>query len=248
MSFSQKILELKNVDITFESKDQAVKALENVCFGVRENEFLGIVGPSGCGKTTLLNTIGGLLPLSSGEISRQGFDTRDIGFVFQDSTLLQWRNVIDNVVLPLEIKHKQDKKQFYNKARKLLKLVGLEKSENVYPQELSGGMKQRVSIARALISDPLVLLMDEPFGALDEITRNKMNTELNRIWRDTKKTIIFITHSIPEAVFLSERVIVLSKSPGTVKDIIEIDLPKNRDMEILKNKTYLEYIIKIRKI
>ena len=241
-------LKIRNLEIAFESKDQTMKALENVSFDVRKNEFLGIVGPSGCGKTTLLNAIGGLLPLTSGKISYQGFDLKDIGFVFQDPTLLPWRSIIDNAILPLEIRQKENKERFYGKAREMLKLVGLEKFENAYPQELSGGMKQRVSIARALISDPLILLMDEPFGALDEITRNKMNAELNRIWKETNKTIIFVTHSVPEAVFLSQRVIVLSQSPGTVKEIVEINLPETRDMEVLKSKEYLEHLIQIRKI
>ncbi len=248
MTNHETILELKNLDISFESKNQTTEALKDVSFDVKKNEFLGIVGPSGCGKTTLLNAIGGLLSLTSGKILYQDFDVENIGFVFQDSTLLPWRSVIDNIVLPLEIRQKLNKEKFYNKAKKLLKLVNLEKFEKSYPQELSGGMKQRVSIARALISDPLVLLMDEPFGALDEITRNKMNTELNKIWKKTNKTVIFVTHSIPEAVFLSQRVIVLSQNPGTVKEIIEINLPEKRDMEILKNKKYLNYLIQIRKI
>ncbi len=241
-------LKIKNLSITFKSKDQEVEALKDISFNVRQNEFLGIVGPSGCGKTTLLNAIGGLLSLTSGEILYQNSGAKNIGFVFQDPTLLPWRSVIDNVVLPLEIKQEREKNRFYGKARELLKLVGLEKFERAYPQELSGGMKQRISIARALISDPLILLMDEPFGALDEITRNKMNVELNRIWERTNKTIIFVTHSIPEAVFLSQQVVVLSQSPGTVKEIVEINLTEKRDANILENKEYLEHLIQIRKI
>ncbi len=248
MAVDKTSLKIRNLGITFKSKDQEVEALKDVSFEVKENEFLGIVGPSGCGKTTLLNAIGGLLSLTSGEILYQNSGAKNIGFVFQDSTLLPWRSVIDNVVLPLEIKQKREKNKLYGKARELLKLVGLEKFERAYPQELSGGMKQRISIARALISNPLILLMDEPFGALDEITRNKMNMELNGIWERTNKTIIFVTHSIPEAVFLSQRVIVLSQSPGTVKEIVEINLPEKRDANILENKEYLEYLIQIRKI
>ncbi len=171
-----------------------------------------------------------------------------VSFVFQDATLLPWRNTIDNIILPLEIRHDTKKQKFYEQARKLLKLVNLEKFESMYPDELSGGMKQRVAISRALISEPALLLMDEPFGALDELTRTDLNIELNQIWRKTKKTVVLVTHSIPEAVFLSQKIIILSKRPGTVKNIIDIKLPEKRDLSTLDNAKYFEYITQIRKL
>ena len=242
---SDTILELKDVEVVYSSKEKEVKALERVSFKVEEGEFVSLVGPSGCGKTTLLKVIAGLIDFASGEIIKP--KDFEIGYVFQEPTLLEWRKVIDNVVLPLEIKG-IDKEQKYKKAKKLLKLVSLNGFEFVYPKDLSGGMKQRVAIARALIYDPKILLMDEPFGALDEPTRLKLNSEINRIWVKTNKTILFVTHNIQEAVFLSTKVIVLSKRPGSVKKIVKIDFPRKRDLELLDSKEYLEKVIEIRKI
>ena len=229
--------------------------LDNIKFDVSEGEFISIIGPSGCGKTTLLKIIGGLINSTKGEITIRdnpaglALKRRDIGFVFQNSNLLPWRNSLKNVRLPLEIIGKDNSS--LNNPNKLLKIVGLEGFENAYPRELSGGMQQRVAIARALIFEPSILLMDEPFGALDEITRNKMNLELLRIWKEEKttiSTIIFVTHSIPEAVFLSDKVIVLSKRPAKIEKIINIDLPRPRKTDMKHSKKYVEYIECIRKI
>jgi len=242
---SNPILELKDVEVIYTSKEKEVKALEKVSFRVEEGDFVSLVGPSGCGKTTLLKVIAGLIEFANGEIIKP--KDFEIGYVFQEPTLLEWRRVIDNVALPLEIKGRS-KEERYKKAKKLLKLLGLEGFEKVYPKDLSGGMRQRVAIARALIYDPEILLMDEPFGALDEPTRLKLNFELNRIWTKTNKTILFVTHNIQEAVFLSTKVIVLSKRPGKVKKIIGIDFSRKRDLGLLDSEEYLEKVIEIRKI
>ncbi len=232
-----------------------LQVLDNIIFDVSEGEFISIIGPSGCGKTTLLKILGGLINATKGETTIRdnpaglALKRRDIGFVFQNPNLLPWRNTIKNVELPLEIINKKDSS--LNNPKKLLKIVGLDKFEKAYPKELSGGMQQRVAIARALTFEPLILLMDEPFGALDEITRNKMNLELLRIWKEEKTTIstvIFVTHSIPEAVFLSDRVIVLSKRPAKIEKIVNIDLPRPRKTDMKHSKKYVGYIECIRKI
>jgi NitT/TauT family transport system ATP-binding protein len=227
---------------------------EKLNFDVKEGEFLSIIGPSGCGKTTLLKILGGLIEHSSGNISINGqpvknaLKARKLGFVFQNPVLLPWRISSSNIELPLEI-------QGINNSPKLsdemLKIVGLEGFENYYPGELSGGMQQRVAIARALAFKPLILMMDEPFGALDEITRNHMNLELLRIWKEEKasiSTVIFVTHSIPEAVFLSDRILVLSAGPAKIEEIVDIDLPRPRKTEIKHSKRYLEFMEHLRKI
>lgn len=204
--------------------------LDNISFEVSDGEFISVIGSSGCGKTTLLKIIGGLISPSKGQTiirdnpSELALKRRDIGFVFQNSNLLPWRNSLENVELPLEIIGKDNSS--LSNPKKLLKIVGLGGFETAYPKELSGGMQQRVAIARALTFEPLILLMDEPFGALDEIIRNKMNLELLRIWKEEKttiSTIIFVTHSISEAVFLSDKVIVLSKRPAIIEKVINID-------------------------
>lgn len=217
--------------------------LDKISFDVKEGEFVSIIGPSGCGKTTLLKILGGLRSFTKGDVKVK----EKFGFVFQDPTLLPWRTSLKNIELPLEI---FGRKNSSRSPQELLKVVGLSGFENYYPNELSGGMQQRVAIARALIFRPSILLMDEPFGALDEITRNKMNLELLRILREEKKTvstIIFVTHSIPEAVFLSDRVIVLSQRPAKVEKIIEINLSKPRKTEMKHSKNYLELVECLRK-
>jgi len=227
--------------------------LDNLNFDVREDEFISVIGPSGCGKTTLLKILSGLIEPSQGEITVNGnsvkiaLKRREFGLVFQNPVLLPWRNVLKNVELPLEVLGQKNSEV----PRKLLKLVGLKSFENYFPKELSGGMQQRVAIARALAFKPSFLLMDEPFGALDEITRNRMNLELLQIWKKEKtkiSAIIFITHSIPEAVFLSDRVIVLSKRPGKIEKIVNINLPRPRKIEMKRSKKYLELIGCIRKM
>ena len=245
------LIEVKNLGMTFEAEKNPVRALQNVSFNVKEGEFLSIIGPSGCGKTTLLTIIGGLLKQTEGEvIFKKGTVTelhKNSGFVFQDPTLLPWRKVFGNILLPLEVAKKDLGAEEEKKVKDLLAMVDLTGFENSYPNELSGGMKQRVAIARALAQDPLVLLMDEPFGALDEITRGRMNFELLRIWKETGKTVIFVTHSIPEAVLLSDRIVILSERPGTVKEVLDIKLKRERDMSIIETEEFSKYVQKVRK-
>jgi NitT/TauT family transport system ATP-binding protein len=244
------LLSIRNLKKVFTTRDGVLEALGSVTFDVYPEEFVSIVGPSGCGKTTLLKIIAGLAQQSEGEIivDRDNFDpSREVGFVFQKALLLNWRRVLDNVLLPIEIL-KLDRKKYVPKAMELLALVGLEGFEKSYPNELSGGMQQRVSLARALIHDPKLILMDEPFGALDAITREKMNLELLRIWAESKKTVLFITHEINEAVFLSDRVVVLSARPSRMIDALDIDLPRPRTLDIRTSPKFGEYAVKVYKM
>jgi len=244
------LLSIKNLKKVFPLQGEELVALGSVSFDVYPGEFVTIVGPSGCGKTTLLKIIAGLLPKSEGEIhvDEAMFDpTREVGFVFQKALLLNWRRVLDNVLLPIEIL-KLDKKKYRSKAMEMLELVGLKGFENAYPNELSGGMQQRVSLALALIHDPKLILMDEPFGALDAITREKMNLELQRIWSESKKTIIFITHEINEAVFLSDRVVVMSARPSRMVGAVDIDFPRPRKLEVRTTPQFGEYAVKLYKM
>ncbi|NLD34179.1 MAG: ABC transporter ATP-binding protein [Clostridiales bacterium] len=247
MSDNNKLLSIRNLKKVYRTRDGELEALGSVTFDVNQQEFVSIVGPSGCGKTTLLKIIAGLLPKSEGEIivNQDSFDpAREVGFVFQKPLLLHWRKVLDNVLLPIEIL-KLDRKKYVDRARELLNLVGLEGFEQRYPNELSGGMQQRVSIARALIHDPKLILMDEPFGALDAITREKMNLELLRIWSESKKTILFITHEISEAVFLGDRVIVLSARPSKMVGSYDIALERPRALSQKATPEFGEYTISI---
>ncbi len=239
------LLKLEDIEVVYKSKEKEVKALNKISFEVEKGDFFSVVGPSGCGKTTILKVVSGLIEPTKGNILKP--ENFEVGYVFQDPTLLEWRNVIDNVVLPLDVKG-ISWEESYEKAKNLLKLLELEEFENVYPKDLSGGMKQRVAIARALIYKPKVLLMDEPFGALDEPTRLKLNMELNKIWRETGKTIIFVTHNVQEAVFLSNKVAVLTKRPGSVKKIVNIDLPKQRNLNLLDSEKFIKLVVEIRKI
>jgi len=241
------LLSIRDLKKVYPTREGGLEALSNVSFDVYPGEFISIVGPSGCGKTTLLKIIAGLLPKSAGEmnVNKQHFDpTREVGFVFQKSLLLHWRRVIDNVLLPVEIL-KMDRSALRKKALDLLHFVGLKGFENSYPNELSGGMQQRVSIARALIHDPKLLLMDEPFGALDALTRERMNLELLRIWRVSKKTVVFVTHGINEAVFLSDRVVVLSARPSHMIQALEIKLARPRTLEVRASPEFGAYCLQI---
>jgi NitT/TauT family transport system ATP-binding protein len=215
---------------------QSVLALDRIDFDVADGEFVTLVGPSGCGKSTLLQILAGILPPTQGQIMLKGSAVtgprRDVGVVFQEPVLLPWLKVVDNVMLPAVV-HKLDRDKYRARAMELLTLVKLQGFENRYPYELSGGMQQRVAIARALLNDPAMILMDEPFGALDAMTREEMNLELLAIWARAKKTVVLITHSIQEAVFLSDRVVVLSGRPGRVIDLVEVDLPRPRTFEML---------------
>jgi NitT/TauT family transport system ATP-binding protein len=246
---SQPILTAEHVHKTFLSRDGAVGALRDVSLTISEGEFVSLVGPSGCGKSTLLRILGGLLPGDQGLVRMDGATLsqprREISYVFQDPTLMPWRTVIRNVTLPLEVQGKNGQRHA-ERAMDLLGLVGLLGFENLYPHELSGGMQQRVAIARALVHEPSILLMDEPFGALDAITRNQMNLELLRIWHATGKTILMVTHTIQEAVFLADRVLVMSPRPGHMEAVVPIDLSRPRDTDIYYNQEFADLYHRVR--
>ncbi|MCS7130406.1 MAG: ABC transporter ATP-binding protein [Archaeoglobaceae archaeon] len=229
---SDALLQIRNVKKWFNSKDKRLMVIDGVSFDVQEGEFISILGPSGCGKTTLLRIIAGLEKQDEGEILLRGKSIsgpgQDRAMVFQDYALFPWRTVLGNVLFGLEIR-KIQKKEALEKAKSFIKLVGLEGFENSYPHELSGGMRQRVALARALVCEPDILLMDEPLSALDAQTRNVMQAELVRIWEETKKTIIYVTHSIEEAVYLSDRIAVLSKRPAKLLELVNVDLERPRD-------------------
>jgi NitT/TauT family transport system ATP-binding protein len=224
-------IEFHDITKAFGTGVKRMVALERINLEIGDGHFISILGESGCGKTTLLRIAAGLIPASSGHVLLDGTPVtkprRDMGFVFQQSVLLEWRNVLENILLPVEI-FRLKEQDYRDKALDLLKMMGLGGFEHHYPVQLSGGMQQRVSIARALILKPSLLLMDEPFGALDAITREQMNIELLRIWSLSRTTTIFITHDIAEAAFLSDRVVVLGSRPGRVKQIFDIDLPRPR--------------------
>jgi len=244
------LISVSDLEKTYVTRGRAlIPALAGICLDIHAGEFVTIVGQSGCGKTTLLKILAGLIPCSSGTVSLRGRPvngpSRDIGIVFQDPVLLPWRTVLHNVLLPAQVL-RLEARASHARAMGLLRLVGLEGFEDKYPHELSGGMRQRVAIARALIHDPSLLLMDEPFGALDAMTREFMNLELLRIWQQSGKTIIFITHSIPEAVFLADRVVVLSARPGRVQEIVSVDLPRPRDLDIMASDEFGVYARKVR--
>jgi NitT/TauT family transport system ATP-binding protein len=226
-----------------------VVALRNVSCSVRAGDFVSVVGPSGCGKSTLLRILAGLLDYSSGAVSLDGRPVRgtrrDIGVVFQNSILLPWRNIIDNVMLPAEVIG-LERKAARERAYELLAMVGLKGFEDKLPSQLSGGMQQRASIARALLHDPRILLMDEPFGALDAMTREQMNLELQRIWSESGKTVVLITHSIPEAVFLGNVVFVMTPRPGRLDRIVPVDLPRPRTMQSMADPEFVARAQEIR--
>nr|WP_320023939.1 ABC transporter ATP-binding protein [uncultured Acetobacterium sp.] len=245
-------IQFKNVNMAYKGKNgEDIVALNNVSFDIQEGEFISLLGPSGCGKTTSLRIIGDLLQPTSGEVLVRGLSPREIrlqrkyGIVFQSPVLYDWRTVRRNICLPMEIM-KFSKKERTARIDKMLELVGLQDFGQKYPYELSGGMQQRVGIARALALDPEILLMDEPFSALDEFTREKLNEDLLNIWSQTKKTVIFVTHNIPEAVFLSDRVVVLSPHPGRVSAIVDINLPRPRENSVRETSEFYDYIVKIR--
>ena len=243
------LIEYDGVRKIYNSGNDEVVALEGVSFQVADGEFVTVVGRSGCGKSTLLKITSGLLPATAGAVRVGGAPVKgpltNIGFVFQAPVLLAWRRALDNVLLQIEARG-MDVAAYRRRALDLLELTGLKGFENKYPNELSGGMQQRVSISRALIHDPPLLLMDEPFGALDAITRDEMNLELLHIWQEAKKTVLFITHSIAEAVFLGDRVVVMTPRPGKVDDILTIDLPRPRATAMRDDPRFIDYVKKIR--
>src|SRR5579864_8666452 len=227
-----------------------VAALEAIDFAVADGEFVAVLGPSGCGKSTLLKILAGLFPPSGGEASLRGAPItgprRDIGVVFQSPVLFPWRSVLRNVLLPADVQ-RLGRAEHERKALDLLALVGLGGFEHRYPWELSGGMQQRVAIVRALIHDPALLLMDEPFGALDAMTREQMNLELQRIWLERRKTVLFVTHSIAEAVFLADRVLVMTPRPGRIAETVAVDMPRPRSLEVMNTAAFGLFVARIRR-
>jgi NitT/TauT family transport system ATP-binding protein len=223
--------------------------LSDIDCAVADGEFLSIVGPSGCGKSTLLKILAGLLSRTSGEALLNGAPIdgprKDIGVVFQSPVLFPWRSVLGNVLLPVDVQQ-LGRDKMTARAMDLLKLVGLDGFEHRYPWELSGGMQQRVALVRALIHDPALLLMDEPFGALDAMTREQMNVELQRIWMERRKTVVFITHSTSEAVFLGDRVMVMTPRPGKIGDLFAVDLPRPRTLDVMTTEKFGVYVRRIR--
>jgi len=238
----QPLVEADGLTKTYDDDGDVLYALDHISFEVAEGNFIGVVGPSGCGKTTLLQILAGLRNKTDGTVVLRdhpidGPRPDDISVVFQDYTLLPWKSCIENVIFPLSLQGVAEEKQ-HQEAIELIKMVGLDGFEDHYPRELSGGMRQRVAIARALIQDPELLLMDEPFGALDEQTRTKMGDEILRIWNNTDKTIVFITHDLSEAVYLSDKVLVLND--GTLVETVDIDLPRPRGEETYENERFGE--------
>ncbi len=244
-------VDVRNVSLTFETGDGKVDALSNVSLEVAEGEFVSFIGPSGCGKTTMLRVVADLQQPTSGMLLVNGVSAeqarleRGYGYVFQAPALFPWRTIEHNIKLPLEVMGFSDSEQRERVAR-YLALVNLTGFERKFPWQLSGGMQQRVSIARALSFDPALLLMDEPFGALDEIVRDHLNEQLLQLWDKTGKTVLFVTHSIPEAVFLSTRIVVMSPRPGRIIDIIDCDFPRDRSLEIRETPEFLKIAQRVR--
>ena len=243
-------IRLQNVAKVYDTKGGAVEACVDVNLDIRQSEFVAIVGPSGCGKTTILKMVAGLVPYTAGTITVGGNvvdrPQTDVGIVFQDAIMLDWRDVIANVMLQIDIR-RMDRAKYQPVAAHLLRQTGLDGFERKKPYELSGGMRQRVSICRALVHDPPLLLMDEPFGALDALTREQISMDIQRIWMEKRKTALHITHSIPEAVLLADRVVVMGPRPGRIVEIIEIDLPRPRRLD-KRPPAFNEYAGRIRDI
>jgi NitT/TauT family transport system ATP-binding protein len=244
------VIEIKGVSKTYRTRDGEVPSLRPIDFTIADGEFVVVVGPSGCGKTTLLKMIAGLLPPSSGEIRIEGRAVTkphgDVGIVFQTAMLLPWRSVFRNVMMPVEVKN-LPRETYEKRAQGLLKMVGLEGFEHKYPWQLSGGMQQRASICRALVHDPKIMLMDEPFGALDAMTRERMNVELQRVQRETRKTMLLITHSIPEAAFLADRILVMTERPGSIAAVYDVPLARPRSLDVLADPVFVELTQTIRR-
>jgi NitT/TauT family transport system ATP-binding protein len=243
------LIVVEDVGRIFRGGAKTVHALEGACFTVHEGSFVSIVGPSGCGKSTLLKIASGLLPATSGRVLVDGRSVNgpleNVGMVFQSPVLLKWRSVLGNVLLPVEFAG-LDRAKYVEKAKSLIRLVGLQGFEEMPPYELSGGMQQRVSLCRALVTDPQILLMDEPFGALDAMTRDELDVELLRIWGEKKMTVVFVTHNIQEAVFLSDSVVVMSPRPGRVLRELAVDLPRPRTIELMSSPEFGRYTLEIR--
>ncbi len=248
---SRPVIEVAHVFKTYRSTSGPVPAIEKVDLAVRQGEFVSLVGPSGCGKSTLLLIVAGLLRPSGGRVL---VDARpvdgplsDVGVVFQNPVLLEWRNVLSNVLIQIEFRRLAGS-DFEGRAQRLLASVGLEGFTTKYPWELSGGMKQRVALCRALIHNPSLLLMDEPFGALDALTRTQLNLDVQRLWLKSGKTVLFVTHSIEEAVFLSDRIVVMSARPGQIEREFEIELPRPRSLAMRDGPEFAGYVRGVREI
>lgn len=247
---SEPYIQLKNVDKIYVTKDDAITACQNISLDINESEFIAIVGPSGCGKTTILKMIAGLIPHTNGTVTVGGKlvtePITNLGIIFQGSVLLDWQDVLSNVLIQCDIRG-LNRKDYESVARKLLLDVGLDGFEHKQPYELSGGMQQRVAICRALVHDPPLLLMDEPFGALDALTRDQISMDIQHLWMEQRKTALLITHSISEAVLLADRVVVMTPRPGEIAEIIDVDLPRPRRLDNLP-KRYNELTGHIRDI
>lgn len=248
---ANRVIDIENLSLTFQTNDGPVHALSDIDLKIEEGDFVSFIGPSGCGKTTLLRVIADLERPTAGSITVNGVSPeqarldRSYGYVFQAAALYPWRTIAKNVALPLEIMGlpAEEQQQRIKKNMELVNLAGFEKK---YPWQLSGGMQQRASIARALAVEPDLLLMDEPFGALDEIVRDHLNEQLLQLWAKTNKTVVFVTHSIPEAVFLSTKIVVLCPRPGRIYDVIESDLPRDRDLDIRETPEFLKIAHRVR--
>jgi len=244
-------IDIRNLSLIFATADAPVIALSDVSLSIGQGEFVSLIGPSGCGKTTLMRVIADLEQQTEGEVTVNGVSpqearlARAYGYVFQAPALFAWRNVLRNVTLPLEIMG-MARDEALRRAAKYLDMVGLNGFERKFPWQLSGGMQQRVSIARALSFEPHLLLMDEPFGALDEITRDHLNEHLIRLWEQTRKTVVFVTHSISEAVFLSTRIVVMSPRPGRIMEVIDSTLPAKRTLDIRETPEFLDIAHRVR--
>ncbi|HEY3076269.1 MAG TPA: ABC transporter ATP-binding protein [Burkholderiales bacterium] len=242
-------IQVENVSKVFSRERVELEALRDVSVDIQPGQFVAFVGPSGCGKSTLLKLIGGLLEPSSGRITIGSAPvkgpSRGIGVMFQTPVLFPWRTVLENVMLPIEV-FGLERAAASEKARGILRLVGLDGREGAYPRELSGGMQQRAALSRVLITDPPIILMDEPFGALDEFTRERMNLELLRIWSERGQTIIFVTHSINEAVFLSDRIVVMDTLPGRVLAVVDVPLARPRSIEVMKSPEFAKTAFEVR--
>ena len=248
---SEIAIDIRGLSLTYQTADTPVLALSDVNLSIRRGEFVSFIGPSGCGKTTLMRIIADLVSPTSGSVTVNGISPeaarlkRAYGYVFQAPALYAWRNVVRNVMLPLEIIGMSAEKSS-ERAKKYLAMVGLTGFERKFPWQLSGGMQQRVSLARSLAFEPALLLMDEPFGALDEITRDHLNEQLLRLWEHTRKTVVFVTHSISEAVFLSNRIVVMSPRPGRILEIIDNALPPGRGLDIRETPAFLDVAHRVR--
>jgi NitT/TauT family transport system ATP-binding protein len=248
---AERLLSVEGLTVTYASSRGPVNAIASLSLGIRDREFVCVLGPSGCGKSTLLNIVAGLVRPTSGRVELGGVPILgprpDIGVVFQQPTLLPWSTVLQNVLVPIRTL-RLPVRNYIDRARALIAMVGLERFAEHYPHELSGGMQQRVGIARALVHDPKLLLMDEPFAALDAMTRERMSLELQRIWTDARKTVLFITHSIPEAVFLADRIIVMSASPGRIVQDLPNPMARPRSVETMERPEFAAQCTHLRRL